>query len=72
MWMNVSCPAHSAGSLQSLSFASPGKETLGVSLCSMLVCSHLLVLCGRNLGTGSIGGVRSIAARLAGCSTEPR
>lgn len=67
MWMNVSCPAHSAGSLQSPSFASPG-----VSLCSMLVCSHLLVLCGRNLGAGSIGGVRSIEARLVGCSTEPR
>lgn len=30
IWMNVSCPAYTAGSLQSLTFVSPGKETLGV------------------------------------------
>ena len=72
MWTNVSCPAHTAGSLQSLSFAPPGKETLRVSLCSMLACSHLLVLRGRNLGAGSTGGVGSIAARLLRCSAEPR
>lgn len=71
-WMNVSCPAHTAGSLQSLSFVSPWKETLGVSLCSTLACSHLLMPHGRNLGAGSAGGVRSIATRLVRCSAESR